>query len=229
MNREYTLIRSRKRKRTLSLVLTRTGEVVVRSPYGVSAEEIDVFVESRRAWLNRKKAELTARAEKTPSGSLTSGERALYLGVSYSLSTVENDGGQKDALTWTGDAFHLLCRNALVGKELFKRWYAEQARHYFPVRVAFHSAVMGVAPSSIRVSSARSRFGSCTAGKRISLSWRLMMAPPEVIDSVIIHELGHLRELNHSPRFWSLIRQFCPDYDRHKLWLRTNGRSLVEF
>ena len=228
MSREYTLIRSRKRKRTLSLVLTGAGEVVVRSPYGVPAEEIDAFVASRRAWLNRKRDELKARAEKTPSAPLTPGSGVFYLGVSYPFFIVVNDAGQKDALRWTGDAFHLLCRSTSAGKDLFKRWYAEQAGRYFPGRVAFHSAAMGVVPSSVRVSSARSRFGSCNAAKKVSLSWRLMMAPPEVIDSVIIHELGHLKELNHSHRFWSFVRQFCPDYDRHKLWLKMNGRYLVE-
>ena len=229
MSRDYTLIRSRKRKRTLSIILTRTGEVVVRSPYSVPAKEIDAFVEARRAWLNRKKAELKARSEKSLPVPFNSGENVFYLGVSYPFFIVENGAGKKDALRWTGDAFHLLCRNTSAGKDLFKRWYAEQAKHYFPGRVAFHSAAMGVVPSSVRVSSARSRFGSCTAGKKVSLSWRLMMAPPEVIDSVIIHELAHLKEMNHSARFWAFVRQFCSDYDRHKAWFKTNGRYLVEF
>jgi predicted metal-dependent hydrolase len=104
-----------------------------------------------------------------------------------------------------------------------------QATNYFTARVAHYSAVMGVVPSNVRVSSARFRFGSCSAEKRVSLSWRLMMAPVAVIDSVIIHELSHLKEMNHSHRFWSFVRMFCPDYDRHKKWLKTEGRHLMAF
>jgi hypothetical protein len=226
---DYQLIRSRKRKKTISLALSREGKVVVRAPYGVPVVEIAKFVDQKRAWLNRKMAEFKGLPKQGHSSSLIPGEAVLYLGTPYPLFVGERESAGKDSLRWSGDAFYLSCRNPAVGKALLGKWYEKQARDFFPVRVAHFSDLMGVLSSSIRISSARSRFGSCSSQKRISLSWRLMMAPVAVIDSVIVHELGHLKEMNHSPRFWSFVCTFCPDYNRHKKWLKAAGRSLMEF
>jgi len=226
---DYQLIRSRKRKKTITLALSRDGAVVVRAPYGVPVAEIASFVDQKRVWLNRKMAEFKALQKKGRSAPLIPGEAVLYLGTPYPLFITPSEQVRKDTLCWSGHAFHLSCRNLMVGKALLGEWYGKQARDFFPLRVAHFSDLMGVAPSSIRVSSARFRFGSCSSRKRISLSWRLMMAPVEVIDSVVIHELAHLREMNHSNRFWSFVRPFCPDYDRHKKWLKAEGWRLMEF
>jgi predicted metal-dependent hydrolase len=226
---DYQLIRSRKRKKTISLALTREGNVVVRAPYGVTTTEIAAFVDKKKVWLNRKITELQARPQKDLPVPFIPGEAILYLGVPYPLYVAVSEPVGKDTLHWSGQAFHLTCRNLAVGKALLGKWYKKQGRDYFPLRVAHFSDLMGVVPSSIRVSSARFRFGSCSSRKRVSLSWRLMMAPLEVIDSVIVHELAHLKEMNHSSRFWSFVRTFCPDCDRHKKWLKAEGWSLMEF
>lgn len=186
-------------------------------------------MDKKKIWLNRKMAEFKALPKKVISAPLINGEAVLYLGAPYPLFVGPGEPGGKDTLRWSGQAFHLTCRNPAVGKALLGKWYEKQARDFFPVRVAHFSDLMGVVPSSLRISSARFRFGSCSSRKRISLSWRLMMAPVEVIDAVIVHELGHLKEMNHSFRFWSFIRMFCPDYDRHKKWLKEEGRHLMDF
>lgn len=85
---------------------------------------------------------------------------------------------------------------------------------------------MGLQPRQLFLSSAKSRWGSCTALGDIRLNWRLMQAPPQVIDYVVIHELAHLAELNHSPRFWAIVAAACPDWKTHRLWLKQNGPAL---
>jgi hypothetical protein len=229
MIEDYRLIRSRKRKKTVTLALSREGIAIVRAPYGVPTAEIALFVEKKRAWLNRKMAEFKTDFLGRSAVPLNPEEGIFYLGKTYPLFLQGDEMRLKDTLHWTGDAFHLTCRNVSAGKALLGNWYKDQARNIIPARVAHYSAVMGVIPSSVRVSSARFRFGSCSAEKRVSLSWRLMMAPVTVIDSVIIHELAHLKEMNHSERFWSFVRMFCTDYDRHKKWLKKEGRRLMEF
>lgn len=229
MHDDYQLIRSRRRKKTITLTLSREGTVVVRAPYGVPVAEIASFIDKKKVWLDRKRAEFPDDRRDCFSPSLNTGRGVFYLGVSYPLLLLENRLLGKEALRWTGDAFCLTCQNAASGKALLCRWYKKQAENFFPNRVAHYSSVMGVVPLHIRISSARYRFGSCSTGKRISFNWRLMMAPVEVIDSVIIHELSHLKEMNHSERFWSFVRMFCPDYDRYKKWLKTEGSYLLEF
>jgi len=226
----YTLIRSRKRRKTMSIIVNREGQVVVRVPDGVSLSEIEAFVRQKRAWINRKITTFqTGSFPPVPDLFLT-GKQVLYLGDAYPLSMDRNvNGDAKDALYWNGEAFRVVCREPIGGKNLLIRWYVRQAEAFLPGRMAQHAERMGVSPKNLRVSSARFRWGSCSTRQCISLSWRLMMAPVAVIDSVIIHELAHLREMNHSTRFWSFVRTYCPEYDRHKRWLNEEGRYLMEF
>ncbi|MBN1546886.1 MAG: M48 family metallopeptidase [Syntrophaceae bacterium] len=229
MNHDFTLIRSRKRKKTISIAVNREGRVIVRAPYGVALAEIEGFVNLKRAWLVQKLAEFKARSGDTSKTPLIVGDGILYLGNVYPVSVNLCALPGKEVLLWNGSAFQLICREPMGGKALLAQWYASQAGAMLPGRVAHYSRIVGVIPSSIRVSSARCRFGSCSAAKRISLSWRLMMAPLTVIDAVIIHELCHLIEMNHSNRFWALVGSFCPGYDHAKSWLKQNGKCLVVF
>lgn len=213
----------------MSIMVNREEQVVVRVPYGVTLAEIDAFVQGKRVWLNRKITELKARTVRPASDSFLLSKEVLYLGDVYPLYMDQHHSDAKDVLRWSGHAFHLSCREPATGKTLLARWYVRQAEELFPGRVAQYAKLMDVFPKNVRISSARCRWGSCSARKRVSLSWRLMMAPPAVIDSVIVHELAHLKEMNHSLRFWSFVRTYCPEYDRYKKWLKTEGRYLMEF
>jgi predicted metal-dependent hydrolase len=104
-----------------------------------------------------------------------------------------------------------------------------QARAVFTERLAVHSPRLGVAAPPLRLSSARTRWGSCSARGNISLNWRLIFMPLPVVDYVVCHELAHLREMNHSPRFWSVVEQLCPDWQALRLELRRLGRQLPQF
>jgi predicted metal-dependent hydrolase len=93
-------------------------------------------------------------------------------------------------------------------------------------RCRYFSELTGYRPAKVRISSARSRWGSCSAKGTISFSWRLAMMPPAVIDYVIVHELVHLAEMNHSVRFWRRVAEVVPDHRQHRRWLRENGHPL---
>ncbi|MEL7543611.1 MAG: M48 family metallopeptidase, partial [Pseudomonadota bacterium] len=93
-------------------------------------------------------------------------------------------------------------------------------------RVAFHAARLGLTPKRITVRDQSSRWGSCSTTGALSFSWRLVLAPPNVLDYVAAHEVAHLREMNHSHRFWNLVRQTMPEMDAAKAWLRENGAHL---
>ncbi|MEO0818259.1 MAG: SprT family zinc-dependent metalloprotease, partial [Pseudomonadota bacterium] len=89
-----------------------------------------------------------------------------------------------------------------------------------------HCRALGVEARRIAVKDTRSRWGSCTSDGRLSFSWRLVCAPPEVLDYVAAHECAHLLEMNHSDRFWAHVERICPDWKHHRTWLRTHGRDL---
>jgi predicted metal-dependent hydrolase len=107
-----------------------------------------------------------------------------------------------------------------VDVEALKR----RAQAELPPRVAHYAALMGVAPSAVRISDAKSRWGSCSAKGSINLSWRLMLAEAPERDYVVVHELAHLREMNHSPRFWAVVAEVMPDYPARRVRLRTLAR-----
>ncbi len=88
---------------------------------------------------------------------------------------------------------------------------------------------IGLAFTTLSVRDQRTRWGSCSGGGRLSLNWRLVMAPPAVLRYVVLHELTHLVEPNHSPRFWARLMTWCPDMDQQKAWLRRHGTALMRF
>ena len=92
--------------------------------------------------------------------------------------------------------------------------------------MARHAGALGKTVTAISMKDTRSRWGSCTAQGRLSFSWRIVMAPDHVIDYLAAHEVAHLEEMNHGPRFWSLCRRLCPHTDEAKSWLKRNGSAL---
>ena len=111
-------------------------------------------------------------------------------------------------------------------KEAVTRHLRRVAETEIPARARELAAAQGLAPARVTVRAQRTLWGSCSGGGTLSFNWRLILAPPWVRDYVILHELAHLREMSHSRRFWSLVRDVCPRYRRAEHWLRTEGERL---
>ncbi len=121
-------------------------------------------------------------------------------------------------LTIHGDRLHLPRRVA----DFLKR----EAKRDIEALVQRHTGAIGRKAKSIRFKDTSSRWGSCTADGNLSFSWRIMMAPPPVINYLVAHEVAHLKEMNHGPKFWKLCAELCPDTERCKAWLKKNGGAL---
>ena len=107
-----------------------------------------------------------------------------------------------------------------------RRWYMQEAEKEIHSRCMWFSMMTGYSPSSVRITDARRRWGSCTYKGGLNFSWRLIQAPLEIVDYVIVHELVHLRQPDHSPKFWAKVEALMPDYKRRREWLRENERLL---
>jgi predicted metal-dependent hydrolase len=110
--------------------------------------------------------------------------------------------------------------------ELLAAWYKDQARLILPERTNYFAHQFGLKVRSIRITSARTRWGSCSRLNALSFTWRLVMAPLEIIDYIVVHELAHIAEKNHSRAFWSQVERMLPDYHYRRKWLKNNGRLL---
>lgn len=225
MKIEYRIIRSRKRKKTLSLKITETGSIVIQAPCRTPEREIAVFIEKKRAWLQEKLRLFGESPARHSPQDLKTGRHMLFLGVSYPLE-VEDLGSQTDLFSLQGQHFVLNSRVLMHGRALIRSWYETQARAYLPGRVEYFRASWGMEPRGIRITNATSRWGSCSPRNVLSFTWRLMMAPPPVIDYVIVHELAHIHEKNHAPPFWAIVSRMMPHYKTHRVWLRENGHRL---
>lgn len=113
----------------------------------------------------------------------------------------------------------------VAGKSL-ERWLRRQARSLLLAEIRTQGTRMELHPKRVTVRGQRTRWGSCSIGGHVSLNWRLVMAPPDVLSYVVVHELAHLAEHNHGPGFWSLVERFCPDFRMHKKWLKQHGHLL---
>jgi predicted metal-dependent hydrolase len=116
---------------------------------------------------------------------------------------------------------------AADGREHLVAWYRRRAEIHIGARVAHFAALTGVTPAAVTVKEMRSRWGSCTSHGRVSFHWGLVLLPPAIVDYVVVHELAHLRELNHGPRFWRLVEEIVPDYHARRAWLRGAARRYA--
>jgi predicted metal-dependent hydrolase len=223
----YSLIRSKKRKRTLSLRIMQDGRVIMQVPYRTSQEEIDSFFEAKTAWVKKKLLERESRVQRDAVKPIAfiPGERFLYLGEWYPLE-FQNTNGSRIPLSLSWGTFVLDETRAEQARDFFIKWYKAEAKRLLADRVNYYSNNLVLSPKSIRITSALLRYGSCSPDNKLSFSWRLVMTPLAVMDYVIIHELMHIKEKNHSARFWGLVESAMPDYKKHRHWLRDHGHLL---
>ncbi len=196
--------------------------MIVRAPLLLPQRLINAFIESKIAWINDKKS-LILKSPPVPTRQFVSGEKFWLFGELIPLRVVDD---QKTALIFK-EEFHLSSKSQGQASILFQNWYRAKARTVITQRVELLANRYGFKYGRIRISSARNRWGSCSSLGTLSFTWRLVMAPLEVIDYVVIHELVHLKIKNHSAAFWLEVGRLMPDYRLHKEWLRRNGHSLT--
>lgn len=217
----HKIIRSR--RRTVGLQVTHDAHLIVRVPQKMPLGTIQEVVRKKLPWILRKQR--FARENYLPAvpKAFITGEKFLYLGDEYGLSVIPGNYGP---LVFNEKGFLLREGCVPLAKWLFRDWYREQAAELLTARVRYYTGVTGARYSRIGISNARGRWGSCSSRGVLNFSWRLMMAPREVVDYVVIHEVVHLDELNHSKRFWQKVRTLMPDFLRAKRWLELHHLSL---
>jgi predicted metal-dependent hydrolase len=227
MTVSYILKRSRKRRKTISLQISNKSEVVVSAPYFTPGSEINRFIQEKQDWINRVIQKQNIAQRQLIKKEYISGEDFYYLGIPYPLETFFQQSLPVGLVFW-GNRFYLNCDEASAkGKQYFTKWYKAKAQEYLAQRVNYFSSELTLLPRQIRITSARQRWGSCSEENKLAFGFRLIMAPPVVIDYVIIHELMHIKEKNHSARFWKLVEAVMPEYKTHRRWLRENGHKLT--
>lgn len=176
---EYELIFSQ--RKTLTVQITREGNIVVRAPKRMAKRLIVKFLKENEDWIRTRQQEIKEASYSQISKGLTEKERADYI---------------------------------------------EQAKAVISKKAAYYAQIMGVTYNRITIRDQKTRWGSCSAKGNLNFNWKLMLAPEKVLDYVVIHELAHRREMNHSSRFYAVLAEVMPEYKEWQKWLRLNGKQL---
>jgi len=198
---------SRSRRKTASLRV-RDGEVEVRAPLRMPKREIDRFVMDNADWITQRLTVALKKKEFAPDY----GSKLLFRGAEHEISRE------------SGAVFHVPAGADI--KAACVRIYKALAKPHIAGRAAFFAERMRVEPSAVKINSAMKRWGSCSSRGSLNFSWRIMMADDAVIDYVVVHELAHLVEMNHSPRFWAVVAGVLPDYSKRRARLRLLNKKL---
>ena len=224
-------LRHSTRRRSFQIRLLSATEIVVTAPAGASSDKAAEILRSKSTWILRQLKRLAAAAADSTNSSLAHGATLLFRGEPHSLLLLA-DGRKKPHVTYAPCSItvHL---SELVGEpghplvmQSLKKWYLSAAQSTLLERLTYWSGQIGVHPQRLSLRDQKTRWGSCSSRGGISLNWRLIMAPPPVIDYLVIHELCHLRHPNHSPAYWREVACWCPDFRQHRQWLRQHGALL---
>lgn len=217
---EYRLVRSK--RKTIAICIDRDGGVTVRAPQRAANSLIERFVQEKQEWIRVKSGQMQQLAAERNGYRVLPGTFLPLLGRDYPVE--EGEG-----VSFDGTSFFVPQEEFSVLRPKLESLYKQIARQIIPERVGYFSKVTGLVPRGVRVGSAKTSWGSCSGENRLSFTWRLVLAAPEQLDYVVVHELAHLQEHNHSARFWHLVESILPDYLDRRKKLKLLGENLQKF
>jgi len=222
----YTIVRSARRK-TVGITVSPDNRVTVRVPSSLGEQRIRGIVAEKSAWILKRMALNRRRAQVIRPREYSDGEAFLFLGTSYRLERVMGwkgvalmDGRLCVGVSCEGDG----CARNIAAR--IYRWYRAHALGILVERVNAYRERLGMTPNSVRIKALRSRWGSCSSRGNLNFNWLLVLAPIEIVDYVVVHELCHFVHPDHSSRFWKLVESVLPDFRERRKWLRVQGRCL---
>lgn len=210
---------------TLEIVVERDASLVLKAPRAATVERAEQFVAAKRSWIYRKLAEKDALVGPEVTKQFVDGEGFAYLGRSHRLRI----SGSVDAVRLDRGRFLAPPAVQRDGARLMRDWYVQTGSQWLRRRVGPWAARTGIDALVVDVRDLGYRWGSArpTAGEqRINIHWAALQLPPSLIDYVLVHELAHLREANHTPEFWSIVSRLMPGYESQKSSLASIGRGV---
>ncbi len=221
------LVERTNRKRTISLQV-KNNKLIIKTPKSVSKKTLVDLIRRKQQWI-KKRAILNFEEQNLKNREFIDNDKFYFRGEEYRLSLIS---GRKEAVKIEGGLLlvsygdHKSIGRGTI-KKLLEDWYLKESTKILKARTEELAQQMRVQPRGITVKNYNSKWGSCTANNKISYNWRIIMAPDYIVDYLIIHELSHIIEPNHSKNFWYQVGSYCEDFQKKRKWLRENGHKLV--
>jgi predicted metal-dependent hydrolase len=207
-------------------ILVDSDGVEVVAPNGVDPRKVELFVQSKRPWIEKTLNRLKVSEAEFPPPLLEDMGQLPYLGERLVLRVSTEPGRQRAHVARRGQELHVRLGRETPLREAVEAWLRRQARTEVAARLDAAVARVGRSYSKLQIRGQRTRWASCSSGGAMSFNWRLLLAPPEILDYVVEHEVAHLDVQDHSARFWRLLGSRCPDWRDHEAWLRRHGHAL---
>ncbi|AUR52875.1 M48 family metallopeptidase [Aquella oligotrophica] len=212
---EYEIIKSK--RKTMAISINHDGMVVIRVPFQATTNNINDLIQKYQHWIDKKLAEVRSRKKDT--GVI------YFLGETYSLVLLEGDS---PAVQIVADTIRVYGYSKEEHQLRLINWYKEQVKNIVQPLMVKYQNLYALKPEKVKVTKAKGRWGSCSSKGTISFSYRLIMLPLFVIEYIVAHELAHLRELNHSLHFWTLVANIYPEYKMAEKWLKNHRYLLAD-
>ena len=213
--------RSDRRATRLTLRIEPGGRALKMTvPHGVPIRDVEAFLQRHHGWIQSRIAKLPAE------NGLSEGGTLMLRGISHRIVSTGKLRGLTEASLIDGEPAILVSGESQHVPRRLADFLKKEARRDLEALASHHAKASGKRIASISMKDTKSRWGSCSHDGNLSFSWRIVMAPPNVIDYLAAHEVAHLTEMNHGPRFWALCQKLCPGTDEAKAWLKRNGSAL---
>lgn len=218
-------VRRSPRRRTVDLIVDRFGELVINVPQSLPADDVEAIIRRKQEWIYMKLGRKEAALRPSGLKEYVTGEGFYYLGKKYRLKLFDatEDVRPVVPLRLLNGRFWLVRSCAVMGREHFVRWYTEQGSRWILNAAKALQERVAARPRSVSLRDLKYRWASCNAAGDVYFHWRVMLLPPHVIRYLIVHELVHLHEHNHSPAFYGRLSRVAPDHREIESWLETNG------
>ncbi|MFC1566454.1 M48 family metallopeptidase [bacterium] len=214
---------NRCRRKSIGLYITRDAHLEVRAPYWVTKNMIYDFVEKKKDWIEKNIKNAKIKKEKKDQLDFEIGGKLLFLGKTYNI--IEDK--EVTALEFKEDNILVPSKFKSRVKQVFIKSLIKLTEKKIHNRIKYFADLLEVEFNKIKISKATRQWGSCTIDNNLNFSWKLIMAPNFVIDYIIVHELCHLKQFNHSKKYYSEVGKILPDYKKSELWLRKNDYILI--
>ena len=228
MELQYVLKRSS--RKTVGITIQKNGAVVVTCPFRVSEIYVKQLLQEKTQWILKKLNNIEMQGNSVNKKKVyEEGECFSYLGKEYKLKLIKNSNIKRANVGINEDNLVITLPNNFVTEDIrsiLKLWYVSQFKLVVEERVKHYSSIIGVFPQKITIREQKTRWGSCSTKGNINLNWKLIMASLEVLDYVVIHELCHMKQMNHSKEFWKIVESIFPQYKECRKWLKENGYIL---
>jgi hypothetical protein len=225
---EYRIKRGR-RKKSIAISISSACQVVVLAPQILSNERIREIVRKKSRWILRKQDDFKKLKKLYPAKEYVSGEQLLFLGRKYRLKIMETEDKSGCEPILTGRRIVINVQKNLaqgnrkqIIKDALTNWYHARTAEVLLHRIKRYSGLLNLAPKKIIVRNQQKRWGSCSRSGVLRFNWRIALAPVSIVDYVVVHEICHLKEKNHSGEFWRQVSLVIPDYKKRRQWLKDN-------